>query len=41
MRFETKAIHVGREIDPATRAVTTPLHLSTTYERDADGAGAR
>lgn len=38
MRFETKAIHVGREIDPATRAVTTPLHLSTTYERAEDGS---
>lgn len=38
MRFETKAIHVGRKIDPATGAVTTPLHLSTTYERDTEGA---
>lgn len=38
MRFETKAIHVGREIDPLTGAVTTPLHLSTTYERAEDGS---
>lgn len=38
MRFETKAIHVGRQVDPTTGAVTTPIHLSTTYERDADGS---
>lgn len=38
MRFETKAIHVGRGIDPLTGAVTSPLHLSTTYERAADGS---
>ncbi|MFA1819444.1 PLP-dependent aspartate aminotransferase family protein [Virgibacillus oceani] len=38
MRFETKAVHAGRRVDPSTGAVTTPLHLSTTYERDADGS---
>src|SRR5690625_1717116 len=38
MRFETKSIHVGRQVDKVTGAVTTPLHLSTTYERDADGS---
>src|SRR5690625_1565179 len=38
MRFETKAIHAGREIDPTTGAVTAPIHLSTTYERSADGS---
>lgn len=38
MRFETKAIHAGRQVDPVTGAVTTPLHLSTTYERAADGS---
>ena len=38
MRFETKAVHAGREIDPTTGAVTTPIHLSTTYERSADGS---
>ena len=38
MRFETKAIHAGRQVDPVTGAVTTPLHLSTTYERSADGS---
>lgn len=38
MRFETKAVHAGREIDPTTGAVTTPIHLSTTYERSSDGS---
>lgn len=38
MRFETKAIHAGRQVDPITGAVTTPMHLSTTYERSADGS---
>lgn len=37
MRFETKALHVGRKTDPSTGAVTVPLHLSTTYERSSDG----
>ena len=38
MRFETKAIHAGRQVDPITGAVTAPMHLSTTYERSADGS---
>lgn len=37
MKFETLAVHAGRQIDPATRAVTPPIHLSTTFERSADG----
>src|SRR6476660_8891034 len=37
MRIETRAVHAGRHIDPATGAVTTPIHLSTTFERGADG----
>lgn len=40
MRFETKAVHAGRKVDPVTGAVTTPIHLSTTYERAADGSYA-
>ena len=36
-RMETVAIHAGKEIDPTTGAVMPPLHLSTTYERKADG----
>ncbi len=38
MRFETLAIHADHESDPATGAVTPPLHLSTTFERAADGS---
>ena len=35
--IETLAIHEGQPIDPATGAVTPPIHLSTTFEREADG----
>lgn len=41
MRMETKAVHAGRGVDPATGAVTPPIHLSTTFERDADGSYPR
>jgi cystathionine gamma-synthase len=37
MKIETLAIHAGHVIDPATGAVAPPIHLSTTFERDADG----
>lgn len=37
MRIETRAIHVGRHIDPATGAVSPPIYLSTTFERSPDG----
>jgi cystathionine gamma-synthase len=37
MKIETRAVHAGRHIDPATGAVTAPIYLSTTFERDADG----
>lgn len=37
MKIETIAVHAGREIDRATAAVTPAIHLSTTYERAADG----
>ncbi len=38
MRPETLAVHAGRSIDPATGAVTPPIHLSTTFERALDGS---
>ncbi|ALX48624.1 trans-sulfuration enzyme family protein [Lentibacillus amyloliquefaciens] len=38
MRFETKAIHSGRQVDKTTSSVTMPIHLSTTFERAADGS---
>ena len=37
MKIETRAVHAGRHIDPTTGAVTAPIYLSTTFERDADG----
>lgn len=37
MHIETIAVHAGREIDGATGAITPPIHLSTTFERAADG----
>jgi cystathionine gamma-synthase len=41
MKPETLAIHAGYEIDPTSGALTPPIHLSTTFERDADGAFSR
>lgn len=41
MRIETIAVHAGHEVDPATGALAPPIHLSTTFERDADGAYSR
>jgi cystathionine gamma-synthase len=37
-KLETLAIHAGHTPDPATGAVTPPIHLSTTFERDPDGS---
>ena len=38
MKLETLAVHAGHAPDPATGAVTPAIHLSTTYERAADGS---
>ena len=37
MEFETKAIHVGQEPDPATGATTTPIYQTSTFTQDALG----
>jgi cystathionine gamma-synthase len=37
MKIETLSVHAGRKIDSATGAVTPPIHLSTTFEREKDG----
>jgi cystathionine gamma-synthase len=37
VRIETLAVHAGHHVDPATGAVAPPIHLSTTFERAADG----
>src|SRR3569833_4793878 len=39
--IETLAVHAGHQPDPATGAVTPPIHLSTTFQRDIDGAYPR
>jgi cystathionine gamma-synthase len=38
MHIETLAVHAGRRSDPGTGAVMTPIHLSTTFERQPDGS---
>jgi cystathionine gamma-synthase len=35
---DTLAVHLGLDVDPGTGAVTPPIHLSTTFERAADGS---
>src|SRR5215470_7823991 len=37
MNFETRAIHVGQEPDPATGAVTTPIYQTSTFAQEAVG----
>jgi cystathionine gamma-synthase len=38
MKFDTLAVHAARSPDPSTGAVATPLVMSTTFERAADGS---
>jgi cystathionine gamma-synthase len=38
MRIETLAVHAGHSVDAGTGAVTPPIHLSTTFAREADGS---
>ena len=40
-KFETLAVHAGHAVDVGTGAVTEAIHLSTTFERDADGGYSR
>ena len=37
MRLETICVHAGGGPDPVTGAVSLPISLATTFERDADG----
>ena len=39
--WQTIAVRGERSVDPSTGAVTTPIHLSTTFERDRDGSYPR
>ncbi len=38
MKIETLAVHAAHEPDPATGAISPPIHLSTTFERGEDGS---
>lgn len=38
MKIETLFVHAGHRIDKETGAVAPPIHLSTTYARDAENA---
>ena len=40
-KIETLAVHAGHAVDVSTGAVTEAIHLSTTFERDADGGYSR
>ncbi len=37
MKFETKSIHSGEQIDPKTGAVMPPIYQTSTYRQDAVG----
>jgi cystathionine gamma-synthase len=37
VEFETRAIHVGQQPDPATGAITTPIYQTSTYAQEAVG----
>src|SRR5687767_12917044 len=37
MHFETNAVHSGAKTDETTGALAPPIHLSTTFERTAEG----
>src|SRR6266508_36682 len=37
MEFETRAIHVGQEPEPATGALTTPIYQTSTFVQEAVG----
>jgi cystathionine gamma-synthase len=36
MKFDTTAVHAGAHIDEGTGALAPPIHLSTTFQRNAD-----
>jgi cystathionine gamma-synthase len=41
MKIETLAVHAGHRIDSGTGAVSAPIYLSTTFERDVEGSYSR
>src|SRR5947207_12849393 len=41
MEFETRAIHVGQDPDPATGSVIVPIYQTSTYVQEAVGEHKR
>jgi len=41
VHVDTASVHAGRRTDPATGALSLPIHLSTNFEREADGTYPR
>src|SRR6266567_3906370 len=41
MKIETLAVHAGHTVDSTTGAVSSPIYLSTTFERDIEGTYSR
>jgi cystathionine gamma-synthase len=41
VKFETLSVRAGREVEPAAGDVAPGIHMSTTFERDADGEFSR
>ena len=37
MHIETLAVHAGERPDLNARAVTSPIYLASTFERDSEG----
>ena len=37
MKFRTRAIHVGNEVDPQTGAVIPPIHMASTFRQPGAG----
>lgn len=41
MKFETLSVRVGRDPEPAGGDIAPAIHMTTTFERDVDGAFSR
>lgn len=37
MKFATKAIHIGNDVDPSCRAVMPPIYMTTTFVHESPG----
>lgn len=37
MKFRTRAVHVGNEVDPQTGAVVPPIHMASTFRQPGAG----